>query len=281
MMHSPYPRPRYNVVATTRYGAMIVNRNDWADNGVVGRGGVGHDLLNTGEYSQNELDGLAGLIGLCGPDPVLLDVGANIGVHSLVFSELAGPRGRVYAFEAQRIVYQMLLGNLALNSIENVHAYRVAVGRAAGELKLPPVDYSQPWNFGGMSLTTEDQEPQFRPGTPQYAAADTGEVVPVIPLDSLELPRVDFIKLDVEGMEEDVLRGATRTLERTRPLIQAEWWGRDRGSLPLYLLEHLGYRIYQAAINLVCIPVERAAEITIHGLPELSAAAIRQGYNLP
>jgi FkbM family methyltransferase len=227
-----------------------------------------------------ELDGIAGLVGLCAPEPVLLDIGANVGVFSLFFSELAGPRGRVYAFEAQRIVYQMLLGNLALNSIENVYAHGVALGRAAGELKLPPVDYSKPWNFGSMSLTTESPEPQFRAGTPERAAADRGELIPVITLDSLALPRVDFIKLDVEGMEEDVLRGSARTLDRTRPLMQIEWWGTDAGSLPLYLLEHLDYRVFQVGINLICVPLERGDDITIHGLREITAPIVKQAFNL-
>jgi FkbM family methyltransferase len=212
---------------------------------------------------------------------VLLDIGANIGVHSLFFSSLAGARGRVYAFEAQRIVYQMLMGNLALNSVENVHARGVALGQAAGELRLPPVDYSRPWNFGGMGLATESPQPQFGHGTPERAAADKGEMIKVITLDSLNLPRIDFIKLDVEGMEEDVLRGAASTLDRTRPLMQVEWMARDRGSLPLYLLEVLDYRAFQAGNNLICVPAERAADITIHGLPEMRAADVKQAFKQP
>ena len=274
-------QPRYNVVIPTRYGMMIVNRNDsWL--GEDGhRCGVGHALLETGEYVQDELDGLAGLIGYCPPDPVILDVGANIGVHTLFFSSIAGPRGKVHAFEAQRIVFQMLMGNLALNSIENVFGHGLALGRAPGTLKLPPVDYSRPWNFGGMSLATESPEPQFRHGTAEHAAADKNEIIPLITLDSLNLDRVDFIKIDVEGMEEDVLRGAARTLDITRPLMQLEWWGRDRGSLPLYLLDDLDYRVFQAGINLICIPAERSGDINVHGLPEMFAPDVKQAFKLP
>ena len=273
-------RPRYNVVIPTRYGMMIVNHNDaYESEGLVC--GVGHELLETGQFAQNELDHLAQLIGLCAPDPVILDIGANIGVHTLFFSELAGPRGRVHAFEAQRIVYQMMMGNLALNSIENVHGYGVAVGRAPGTLKLPPVDYAKPWNFGGMGLVTESPDPQFAHGTPERAAADRNEIIPVVTLDSLNLGRVDFIKIDVEGMEEDVLRGAARTLDVSRPLIQAEWWGRDNGSLPLYLLEHLDYRVFQFGQNLVCIPDERSDSVMIHGLPEMRAPDVQQAFKLP
>jgi FkbM family methyltransferase len=277
------PRPRYNVIIPTRHGMMIVNRNDWqsaeGDDGV--RFGVGYELLEKGEYMAGELADLGRLLALCAPDPVILDIGANVGVHSLHFSEIAGPRGKVISFEAQRIVFQMLMGNLAINSIENVHGHCVALGSTPGTLKLPPVDYSRPWNFGGMALARESPTPQFAHGSAERAAADRHEAVPVITLDSLKLERVDFIKIDVEGMEEDVLRGAVRTLDVTRPLMQVEWWGHDGGRLPLYLLEHLDYRLFQSANNLICVPAERFEHLNIQGIPEMRAADVKQAYKLP
>jgi len=272
-------RPRYNVLIPTRYGMMIVNRNDWFGEGEA-RCGVGHDLMETGEYMPGELEELRRLIGFCPADPVILDIGANIGVHALFFSGLAGARGRVHAFEAQRIVFQMLMGNLALNSIENVHGHCMALGKAPGTLKLPPVDYNRPWNFGGMGLMKANPDPQFAPGSPESAAADRNETIPLATLDSLKFERVDFIKLDVEGMEEDVLRGAARSLDVCRPLMQVEWWGHDAGSLPLYLLEHLDYRVFQAAQNLICIPAERSPDLIANGLPEMRAADVKQAYKL-
>jgi len=274
------PRQRYNVVIPTQFGMMVVNRNDSFGQGEV-RFGVGHDLLETGTYVADELADLQTLLGLCPPDPVILDIGANIGVHTLYFSEIAGARGRVHAFEAQRIVFQMLMGNLALNSIENTYGHCMALGSAPGVLKLPPVDYGRPWNFGSMSLTTEPGVPQFAPGSPERAAAERNETIPVITLDSLNLERVDFIKLDVEGMEEDVLRGAARTLDITRPLMQVEWLANDQGRLPRYLLDHLDYRLFKAGINLICVPSERSGDLAIHGAPELRAAQVKQELNLP
>ena len=265
---SDVQRPRYNVVVPTRYGMMIVNRNDWfeADGN---RYGVGHDLLASGEYVQAELDVLAALIAQCPPHPVLIDVGANIGVHTLFFASLAGPRGTVHSFEAQRVVFQMLMGNLALNSIENVHGHGMALGAEPGTLALPPMDYNKPRNFGGVALGGE--------AAPAGTAVET---VAIMTLDSLELARVDFIKLDVEGMEEDVLRGARGTLDRCRPMMQVEWMMRDQGRLPLYLLEHLDYRVFQAGMNLLCVPVELAVRPPLQGLPEMTAEAVRQAYKL-
>lgn len=267
----------YNVLVQTAYGPMIVNRNDYMEAGDGGRYGVGWELMQTGRYVQPELDNLAALIGALGPDPVLLDIGANIGVHSLLFSRLAGPRGRVHAFEAQRVVYQMLMGNLALNSIENVFASQVALGAAPGTLRLPPVDYAQPWNFGGMGLAGEAADPQFAPGSAERAAAERDESIEMRTLDELNLPHVDFAKIDVEGMEVDVLKGGRATIERDRPLMQVEWLGRDAGALPEYLLDDLGYRVYQSGLNLVCVPMERLG-FGIEGLVEITLDALRAHY---
>ena len=274
------PRPRDNVVVPTAYGMMIVNRNDWTEKDGQ-RFGVGLELLETGTYAQRELDALAALVRCCGPDPVLLDIGANIGVHSLLFSGLAGTRGRVHAFEAQRILFQMLAGNLALNSIENVYARQVALGAAAGMLRLQPVDYAQPWNFGGMGLIEESPDPQFARGTPERAAADRQELIEVATIDSFALPQVDFMKIDVEGMELDVLRGGVATIERDRPPMQLEWLERDQGALPAYLLDTLGYRVYKAGLNLICFPAERQSP-HISGAQELSLDLLRAaGFELP
>lgn len=267
------PLARYNLVVETAYGPMIVNRNDYLESDGA-RFGVGWELMQTGRYAQDELDNLAGLIGAVGPDPVLLDVGANIGVHSLLFAGLAGARGRVHAFEAQRILFQMLMGNLALNCVENVFARQVALGAAPGTLRLPPVDYAQPWNFGGMGLVDESPDPQFAHGSAERALAERDEAIEVVTLDQLGLPHVDFIKIDVEGMELDVLKGGRATIERDRPLMQLEWLGRDGGALPAYLLDDLGYRVYQAGQNLLCVPAERldlhlggAVELSLPGAP--------------
>ena len=267
----------YNLVVETAYGPMIVNRNDWIEFSGL-RCGVGWDLMQTGHYAQLELDNLAIMIGTCPADPVILDIGANIGVHSLWFSKLAGPRGKVHAFEAQRIVFQMLMGNLALNCVENVFAHQVAVGAGSGTLQLPPVDYARPWNFGGMGLAEESPDPQFAHGSAERTAAERDEPIEVVALDSLGIARVDLMKIDVEGMELDVLRGGQDTLERNRPLMQLEWLKRDRGALPLYLIDDLGYRVYEAGMNLLCVPAERI-EFSVGGAPELTPATVNAMFS--
>jgi hypothetical protein len=93
---------------------------------------------------------------------------------------------------------------------------------------VPPLDHGQENNYGGINLR----------------AGGAGERVPVVTIDSLELPACALIKVDVEGMELDVLRGATQTIKRHRPRLFVENNGTDR-SPPLisWLLEQ-GYRLF-------------------------------------
>src|SRR5262249_9061914 len=114
--------------------------------------------------------------------------------------------GRVIALEPQRIMYQMLCGNLALNAIDNVIAHNCAAGRSTGSIAVPSVDYSKPGNFGAVSLARSSQ----------------GDIVALVTIDSLALPSCHLIKVDVEGMELDVLEGAKNTLQQFRPPLYVE-----------------------------------------------------------
>jgi FkbM family methyltransferase len=163
-----------------RDGALIYNINDFfAGRGLDKYGEVGHGTVRF--LSQ-----------LIRPGMTILEVGANIGIFTLPLARFVRPGGKVIAFEPQRIIYQMLCGNIALNAIDNIIAHNSAVGCATGSITVPPVEYAQPGNFGGVSMAT----------------AGAGEIVPLVTIDSLALPECDFIKIDVEGMELDVLEGA-------------------------------------------------------------------------
>ncbi len=111
----------------------------------------------------------------------MVEVGANAGAHTVSLSQAVGPAGLVLAFEPQRILLQTLCANLALNSLTNVHAFWAAVGNSPGSIVVPPLDYTQDNNFGGLELGGYQQ----------------GEQVPVLTLDSLKLPRCHFLKIDV------------------------------------------------------------------------------------
>ena len=199
-----------------REGAFIYNINDAF---------IGRALDKYGEISRGEIIFLCQLIR---PGMTVVEVGANIGLLTVPFARLVAPGGKVIAFEPQRIVYQMLCGNLALNAITNAFAHNSAIGCGPGSITVPPVDYTKPGNFGGVSLRGRKE----------------GETVPLLTIDSLSLDRCDFMKIDVEGMELDVLQGAAHTLERFRPRLYVE---NDRPENSPSLIRHLlalDYRLY-------------------------------------
>lgn len=180
-------------VRQTRHGLMAYNIHDFY---------IGRSLDFYGEFSHEETKAFAQFLK---PGMTVIDVGANIGAHTLYFARAVGPAGRVVAFEPQPAIHRLLCANLALNEITNARAMQMGVGRENGHAFLPAFDYTQPGNFGGGSLATH--------GTEQ---------VPVVSIDSLGLAQCHFIKVDVEGMEEDVLAGATQTVARCRPVLYVE-----------------------------------------------------------
>lgn len=205
-----------NRLARTRHGTMLFNRRDAY---------IGRSLDLYGEFSVGERDLFAQIVR---PGHVVVEAGANIGAHTLPLAHQVGPRGVVYAFEPQRPIYEILCANMALNGRQNVRCRCEAVGDAAGEIIVPSIDYDAEANFSGLSL----------------GGYQSGERVPVVTIDSLEMPRCDLIKVDVEGMELAVLRGAAQTIERFHPILYVE---NDRVESSPALVGHLmasGYRLY-------------------------------------
>ena len=159
---------------------------------------------------------------------VVVEAGANIGTHTVPLSKLVGIEGSVHAFEPQRLVFQMLRGNLALNQCQNVVAQELGLGRSRTRMVTPRVDPNQANNFGGLSLLQEGD----------------GEAVTVVTLDSINLGRCRLIKADVEGMEEDVILGALETIARCRPLLYLENDRSEHSAALLRRLMDLDYKIW-------------------------------------
>jgi|AP12_2_1047962.scaffolds.fasta_scaffold23849_1 FkbM family methyltransferase len=207
---------QFNTLAECRHGPMLFNRHDKY---------IARALELYGEYMQKEVELFAQLIG---PGDTVVDAGANLGAHSLYFSIRVGDAGRIYAFEPQRVVFQTLCANLALNSALNAFAFQAALGESPGEIVVDVPDYTQENNFGGMSL----------------GEWQSGERVPVMTIDALALERCDFIKIDVEGMEQAVIGGARSTLERLAPTLYVENDRREHAQALVDLLKSLGYALF-------------------------------------
>lgn len=184
---------------------------------------VGRSFDLYGEFSEHEIDVLLQLVG---PGDVIVDAGANIGALAVPLAARLGPTGGVIAFEPQRVLHQVLCANVALNGLTNVLTECCALGDRDGTVRLPALDYGRPNNFGGVSVH----------------AGEGGVTVALRRLDSFGLSRCNLLKLDVEGFELAVLRGADATLRRHRPVIYAE---NDRAENSPALLAHLLALDYQ------------------------------------
>jgi len=205
-----------NLCHDFRYGKIMYNQLDMY---------VGKSLKLYGEYSQGEAELFDVLIS---PGDCVVEVGANIGSHSVHLAQLVGENGVLWAFEPQRLVFQLLAGNIAINGLTNVHTEQKCVSDKPGRVMVPVLDATKVHNWGGVSLVNSTE----------------GEPVEVITLDSLELPRCDFIKIDVEGMELNVLKGASALIDRCQPIIYTEA-DRDENNPALFAyLRSKGYHIY-------------------------------------
>lgn len=240
-MNSP-KRPIAYVLAATNHGSMIVNRHDHHGTDTGQGFGVGHQLLSTSTFDAEEVDLALGLLGLrqqfFGNGVVAIDGGANLGVHTLSWARHMHGWGRVLAFEAQEYVFYALAGNLALNNCWNASARWSALGERDGFIDIPEPDYLRPGSFGSLELRQGPRN-EFIGQAVSYDKEDCVRT-PMLAIDSLQLQRLDFLKLDVEGMEMEVLRGARATLERCRPIVMAEVIKSDRDALLAYL-QQLGY----------------------------------------
>jgi FkbM family methyltransferase len=256
----------FNRCVLGRQGFVLYNPNDIFIGGAIER---------YGEYCELEAQVLRQL---CASGGVVVEVGANIGTHTQVLAERVGPTGFVFAYEAQRVVFQTLCANLALNSIVNVDARCAAVGADAGWVRIPDIDYTQRGNYGGL----------------QVNACRSGKRVPMVRLDDdLEVGQLNLLKIDVEGMEIDVLRGAEGLIRRFLPVLYVENDRLDRSEALIRHIMGLGYRLYWhlsplfnpanffgetenlypnlVSSNMLCAP--RSWTLNVVGMPEITDPA--------
>jgi FkbM family methyltransferase len=185
---------------------------------------IGRSLDVYGEYSEGEIDLFRQLLR---PGDVAIDVGANIGALTVPMARLVQPGGALVAFEPQRAIFDVLCNNLRLNGLANVQAFRRAVGSATGTIRVPPLDYQGADNFGGVAL-----------------GGASGEEVQLVTIDSLALPRLRLLKVDVEGMEHGVITGARATLGRLKPAVYVENDRAENSQALISLLFDIGYRLW-------------------------------------
>lgn len=209
-----------NLLKKCRYGLMIYNNSDqW----------VGRSLEKYGEFSESEVQVFRDAIK---PGSVVLDIGANIGCHTVAFSRIVGPAGTVFAYEPERTNFNTLCGNIAINSIQNVYCFQKAVGATSGSIVVPELDHSRMNNYGGISLDAD------------YSGAATYPV-PLITLDESNFVRLNFIKMDIEGMEKLALQGGAQTIANLKPILYVEDDRDDKREALYEYIRSFDYVIYE------------------------------------
>jgi FkbM family methyltransferase len=207
----------FNGLVQTKNGYLIFNKNDI----YIGRG-----LQKYGEWSEGEVDLFEQL---CATGSVVVEVGANIGAHTLALSKIVGDDGRVMAFEPQRLSFQILCGNMAINSIKNVDCLNCGLSSKNDELYIDEISPNTEYNFGSLSMNNK------KAGVRTF----------VFELDHFfGLGKLDLLKIDVEGMEKEVINGAKSVIEKYKPFIYVENDRAENSKELIELIESLDYKLY-------------------------------------
>jgi FkbM family methyltransferase len=158
--------------------------------------------------------------------------------------------GEVIAFEAQERIYYALAGNIALNNCFNAKAIYAAVGNGKGEILVPVPNYFLPSSFGSLELRKQ--------GTTEFIGQEIDYTetncvrTEMLSIDHLNLKRLDFIKIDVEGMEMETLVGAEKSIRKYKPQLMIEKIKSNEKDLRKFV-ENFGYQIFLLGLNLIAV----------------------------
>lgn len=241
-----------------RHGTFFANPKDMY---------IGRSLIEYGEFSELEVRYLCRLVPSSGH---VVEAGANIGALTVPLAKAVGPKGRIYAFEPQPVIFETLRANCELNSLAQVDVINAACGARVDTITFPEIDYETEGNFGAIALAN-------------LPASEEGKPVQVLRLDDLKLEQLDLLKADVEGMECEVIAGSVETIGRLRPLIYLENDRPHRRSELIAAIRGLDYRLWWhmpplfnpdnwagrsdnlwpgiVSVNMICIPTERCEEL--------------------
>ena len=182
-------------------------------------------------------------------DYYCVDAGANLGFHSIQFGRLGK---KVYSFEPQSYIHNQLCANILFNDLDNVvNAYKVGLGDIDENKQMWNIEHEN-WvgngshNWGGRGIIQDTLDPERANNN----EAREEDIIKVITLDSLNIPKCDLVKVDVQGYELKLFKGAQKIISVFKPIIFLENYIEDKTSILTkeHLIE-LGYDFYRLNIN--------------------------------
>lgn len=182
-------------------------------------------------------------------DGVVLDIGANLGSFTVPLAK-ANPRFTFHSFEPQRVIYYQLCANVFINGLDNVHCHHFGLSDRRDVLKLAVPDYANEVNIGAFSIDEEVRKNDY-----ECATEGDKETITIFPLDEGNHKNVRLIKIDVEGHELEVIKGAKKTIKENKypPIIFEAWnwkpWFEPKRKELLKYLEDMGYQITEGGNN--------------------------------
>lgn len=192
--------------------------------------GVERSLFETGTYEKGTLKFMRDHLSM---GNTFVDIGANIGLMSITAKQAVGENGKVWAFEANPSTFDILEKNIALNELSGMHSFACGLGEKRETKTL----YDN-WeiNRGAASTVVKSHNAK-------------GTEITVLTLDEVVLGQniaVDMIKIDVEGMEWEVLTGAEKTIHTYQPILIVEFSGERSGSKSRQELYQkiIGFEVY-------------------------------------
>jgi len=178
---------------------------------------------------------------------IVIDAGANIGVFSL-WAAFLNPAGQIYAFEPSQENFSLLEKNILNNNLKNVFCQRLALGNQEGEAELLKASFS----LDGLGSSCSLKNSHFADDKEYFY--NSFETVPIISIDQFvllhQLPRLDFIKIDTEGYEKQIIKGAYQTIKKFKPVIacSAYHFKNDKEDIP-HLIKEIEPSYHYKLIN--------------------------------
>ncbi len=237
------------IVLDSIYGKFIVARNCSFQ---------AESLVKTGRtHIEDELNNIFLILGTLPKDSIIIDGGANIGFFMIPVAQ-KNKEMKIIGFEPQIKLFQALSGSIALNNLNNCYLHNLALGEKLEKLTLPEIDYKTPQDYGMIKLENQNLVEN------SYLK---NRSVDVVTIDSMNLPGLDFLKLDVEGYEKSAILGGLETIKKYRPWIWVEYFISGKESIKEALKDIPYYEFYIVdPLNMICVPQEKTQKVNLSGL---------------